>query len=169
MRKFTYSIRKNKSSRNHEKIRLRKKVFKSYAQKCTLPLVLILIIDSEIDGMVWNIKNWRSQEKSTAFSWNKEILKLCFKGALSCPRQFLATESPLKMMENAFYFTLKALFVLKRFKFLCWLFGQVEKRLDLKDKVNFKNYITTWETNNWNAHVYCIYLLTRLCCHKFWH
>ena len=40
------------------------------------------------------------------------------KGALSGLRQFLATESPLKMMKNAFYFTLKALFVLKIFKFL---------------------------------------------------
>ena len=42
----------------------------------------------------------------------------CFKGALWGLRQFLATESPLKMMKNAFYFTLKALFVLKIFKFL---------------------------------------------------
>ena len=41
-----------------------------------------------------------------------------FKDALSDLRQFLATESPLKMMKNAFYFTLKALFVLKIFKFL---------------------------------------------------
>ena len=40
------------------------------------------------------------------------------KGALSDLRQFLATESPLKMMDNAFYFTSKALFVLKIFKFL---------------------------------------------------
>ena len=27
------------------------------------------------------------------------------KGAPSCPRQFLETEDPLKMMKNAFYFT----------------------------------------------------------------
>ena len=40
------------------------------------------------------------------------------KGALSGLRQFLATESPLKMMKNAFYFTLKAFFVLKIFTFL---------------------------------------------------
>ena len=39
------------------------------------------------------------------------------KGALSGLRQFLATESPLQMMKNAFYFTSKALFVLKIFKF----------------------------------------------------
>ena len=41
-----------------------------------------------------------------------------FKGALAGLRQFLANESPLKMMKNAFYFTLKALLVLKIFKFL---------------------------------------------------
>ena len=40
-----------------------------------------------------------------------------FKGVLSGLRQVLATESPLKMMKNAFYFTSKALFVLKIFKF----------------------------------------------------
>ena len=40
------------------------------------------------------------------------------KGTLSRLRQFLATESPFKVMKNAFYFTLKALFVLKVFKFL---------------------------------------------------
>ena len=41
-----------------------------------------------------------------------------FKGALSGLKQFLATESPLKMMKNAFNFTSKALSVLKIFKFL---------------------------------------------------
>ena len=46
--------------------------------------------------------------------------------------QFLITESPLKIMENAFYFTLKALFVLKIFKFLSWLFGHVEKMARLE-------------------------------------
>ena len=40
------------------------------------------------------------------------------KGAFSGLRQFLATESPLKMMKNAFYFNSKALFVLKIFKLL---------------------------------------------------
>ena len=40
------------------------------------------------------------------------------KGALSGPRQFLATESPFKMMKNAFYFTSTALFVLQIFKCL---------------------------------------------------
>ena len=53
-----------------------------------------------------------------------------FKGALSGRRQFLATESPLKMMKNVFYFISKALFVFKIFKFFSWLFGHVSKRLD---------------------------------------
>ena len=43
---------------------------------------------------------------------------LCVEGALSGLRQFLATESLLKGMKNVFYFALKALFVLKIFKFL---------------------------------------------------
>ena len=47
-------------------------------------------------------------------------------------RQFLITENPLKMMKNAFYFTLKALFILKIFKFLSWLFRHVEKTARLE-------------------------------------
>ena len=38
--------------------------------------------------------------------------------ALSDLRQYFATESPLKVIKNAFYFTSKALFVLKIFKSL---------------------------------------------------
>ena len=33
---------------------------------------------------------------------------MCVKGALSGLRQFLTTETPLKMMKNSFYFTSKA-------------------------------------------------------------
>ena len=40
------------------------------------------------------------------------------KGTLEGLSKFLITESPLQMMKNAFYFTLKALFVLNVFKFL---------------------------------------------------
>ena len=45
-------------------------------------------------------------------------LSIVLKGALSGLRQFLAIETALKMMKNAFYFTSKALFVLKIFSFL---------------------------------------------------
>ena len=58
------------------------------------------------------------------------------------------------MMKNAFYFTSKALYVLKIFEFLSLLFGHVAKRLDQNDKVNFKIYdITAWLTNNCNTHI----------------
>ena len=43
----------------------------------------------------------------------------------------MGTENPLKLMKNAFCFTLKALFVLKTF-------GHIEKRFDKEDQVNFK-------------------------------
>ena len=77
-----------------------------------------------------------------------------FKGAPSGLRQFLATESLLKIMKNAFYFTLKAFFVPKIFKFLSWFFGHVVKLLDYKDKANFKIHdVTTWLTNNCKAHI----------------
>ena len=44
------------------------------------------------------------------------------KGALPGLRQLLATESSLKMMKNAFYFILKALFVHKIFKTFVLIF-----------------------------------------------
>ena len=56
--------------------------------------------------------------------------QIIIKGALPGLRQFLASKSPLKMMKNAFYFTSKALFVLKLFKFLSGFFGHVVKWLD---------------------------------------
>ena len=62
------------------------------------------------------------QETNTTTKW--------LKCTVSGLRQFLAFESPLKMGKNVFYFTAKALFDLKIFKFLSWVFYQVEKRLD---------------------------------------
>ena len=55
---------------------------------------------------------------------------LWFKVGLSPSKKFCVIyliENPLKMMKNAFYFTLKALFVLKIFKFFSRLFGHVGK------------------------------------------
>ena len=57
-------------------------------------------------------------------------------------------------MKNAFYFSSKALYVLKIFKFLHWLFGLVAKRPDKKDKVNFKfSDVTAWLTNNRDTYI----------------
>ena len=58
------------------------------------------------------------------------------------------------MMKNPFCLTLKALSVLKIFKFVSWLSDHVEKRLDQKDKVNFRIYeVISWLINNCNTHV----------------
>ena len=49
------------------------------------------------------------------------------------------------MMTDAFYFILKALFVLKIFK---------SERLDQKDKVSFKIYdVAAWLTENYDTHI----------------
>ena len=58
------------------------------------------------------------------------------KGTLSGLRQFFAAKSPLEMMKNTFYFTSKALFVLKIFKLvfilIVWSFSKTTwlERLD---------------------------------------
>ena len=62
----------------------------------------------------------------------KKIINDTIKGEFSGLRQNLATESPLKMMKNAFHFTLKSLFVLKIFKFcldflVMWKNGLIRK------------------------------------------
>ena len=89
--------------------------------------------------------SWTEIKKMNAIANNVQVKE--FKGTLSGLRQFLASESPLKMMKSAFYFTSKALFILKIFKFLPWRSGHVGKRFDKKDKVNFKFYhVTAWLT-----------------------
>ena len=76
------------------------------------------------------------------------------KDAVSGLRKFLATESPFKMMRNAFCFTSKPLFLLKIFRFLSWFFVDVTERRDKKDHVNFKFYdVNAWLTNNHNTHI----------------
>ena len=60
--------------------------------------------------------------------------------------------SPSKMMKYAYYFILKALFILKMFKFLSWLFGHLEKTAWFeKDKINLETY----DVNNKLQYTYC--------------
>ena len=69
----------------------------------------------------WTIKDTTNvyEDQKTAVKPFKRGNFLCiFKSALEGLRQFLITESSLKMIKNAFYFTLKALFILKIFTFL---------------------------------------------------
>ena len=69
-------------------------------------------------------------------------------------RQFLATESPLKVTKNGFYFALKVLFIYEIFQFLFRIFGHIGKRLDKKAKVNFRIYdATNLITNRYNTHI----------------
>ena len=65
--------------------------------------------------------------------WLQNILRVfnfAIKGTLSSLKQFFAFESPIKNTKIAFYFTLKAFFVLEIFKFLSWIFVCEGKRLD---------------------------------------
>ena len=58
------------------------------------------------------------------------------------------------MMKNAFYFILKALFILKIFKVCHDVFSLVEKQFDKKANGNFKIFdIIDWEPNNYNIHI----------------
>ena len=58
------------------------------------------------------------------------------------------------MMKNDFYFTLKAFFVLKMFKFFSQIFRLVEKTTWLERWLNFKIHdFTTWLSDNFNTHI----------------
>ena len=74
---------------------------------------------------LWKICLCQSQNSKKTNQKNQRVWFL--KSAHSGLRQFLTTESPLKMMKNVFYFTIKALFVLKISKVLSWRFGHTEK------------------------------------------
>ena len=54
-------------------------------------------------------------------------------------------------MKNTFYFILKALFVLKIFIFLFWLFDHVGKQLDEEANINFKNIQKSCNEEEWGG------------------
>ena len=61
---------------------------------------------------------------------------------------------PFKIMKNAFYFILKALFLFKIFKFFVLTFWSCKKTGWLERKINFKIHnITTWLVDNCNKHI----------------
>ena len=78
------------------------------------------------------------------------MLNRVLKSDSHLPKKIICfNDSPSKMIENAFYFILKVLFVFKIFKVL-----HVEKRLDKKDEVNFEIYeVTAWLRKNYNTHI----------------
>ena len=85
---------------------------------------------------------------------NEKFLKL---HALSHSRKVhfrCLNQSPLKMIKNPFYFTLKVLFIISRYLDFCpHFYGHVGKQFDKRTMVNFKICnIKNWETNNCNIH-----------------
>ena len=89
-------------------------------------------------------------EKSAAFV--KKTFSRRFKAAVLGLRQSLATDSPFKIMKNAFHFTLKALFILKMINFCPDFFVMQEN--GLIRNVNFKIYdVTNWEKINYDTHI----------------
>ena len=55
-------------------------------------------------------------------------------------------------MKNAFYFILKALFVLKIFTFLSYVLVMWKKQLNYKEKVNFSICdVKAWLKSNYNT------------------
>ena len=81
----------------------------------------------------------------------------CFKVALSGLGQFLAFENPLKMMKNAFYFTLKARFVLNILNF-CLGFLVMQKE-DLIRKIRL---ISKFMTSQFGSITIAIHILTNI-------
>ena len=76
---------------------------------------------SYIGSKLWNLVPTEYKAITSAVNLESALLGL---------RQFLATESPFKKVKNGFYFTLKILFVLMKFRFLSWIFGHVKNRFD---------------------------------------
>ena len=100
--------------------------------------------------LFWSIFLIKSQAFQSATLLKKKLQQSCFavkfakflKAHSQVWDNFLASENPLKVMENAF-FTSKVFFVLNIFRFLLWPFGHVAKRLHEKDKS-----VTVSLTNN---------------------
>ena len=92
--------------------------------------VLLAFIFPDLVWRWWHIINKYSMPFFGLISKLFTPDNIIFNSGLSPSKNICFTcliESPLKMMENAFYFILKALFVLKIFKFLSRLFGLVGK------------------------------------------
>ena len=126
---------------------------RSYLFQKIFTIILLLIIKKEIPFLIiesiFNIFDYMLPDLIKRCIMHYEYLK-----ALSSQRQFLA--NPLKMMKNTLYFILKALLVLKIFKFMSWRFGHVENSLirKIRKRKNFKIHdFKTWLTNNCNTHI----------------
>ena len=90
-------------------------------------------------------------------SWSNELTILsALKSDSHLPKIVLLFPllKSLKIDEKCFYFISKALFILKIFKFLPWLWWKMKKQLDWKENFHFEVHdVTIWLTNNYNANI----------------
>ena len=110
----------------------------------------IIVTNGALNYYIWPQKKKKLHLQSGGWHW-QGVPSGFIKNALWSLRQFLATQSPAIMMKNAFYFTLKAFFVHKIFKFLS--FWSCIKTAWLESKVNFELFdVISWLTSNCNKH-----------------
>ena len=121
----------------------------------------------------WRCKNRLQQNQHTVTEWinvSNNIIEMPnlsianFKVGLSPSKNILFyffNESSLKMMKNAFYFILKALFVLKIFKFLSWHLGHVEKTAYIIKKIKLISKFLTSEPGQQTITMYILPNISR--------
>ena len=107
--------------------------FYRYLKKMLFVLVLIPVLKQQFNEFINGKSRANRDQKSKMVVKKVNMVKILWKLKSDChlPKNifsFCFNDSPSKMMRNAFYFFLKALFVLKIFKFLSLHFGHVDKR-----------------------------------------
>ena len=127
---------------------------------CLAQFVVLVALDLEIDINLFPCKPclFSFSQLQTALSYPTAMISFDQKGlgikvGLSPFKKIVFiyfNESPLKMMKNAFYFMLKAIFIFEMFTFLCWLY--------MKTMVNFKIYVVTNWTQIITMHILPIIL-----------
>ena len=132
-------------------------LWKSYICFCILWLLSLFLLSLLLLLLSLGFLN----KNSLLFLWSKLNVCFCFlqfrlvlKSDSHPSRKFFTcfNDNCSEVMKNAFYFVLIALFVLKIFKFLSWVFGHVEKLAWLERYVSFEIYdVTAWSTNNYNT------------------
>ena len=82
-------------------------------------MTLVLVLQKE-ELAIFSVKLTTKRSSVLKKIINVDIFEMhgIIKGLFSGLRQFLATESPVKMMKNTFYFLLQVLFVFNIFKIL---------------------------------------------------
>ena len=98
-----------------------------------LKACILLKRDSNTGFFLWTLRNFQEH-----LFWRRSA-NGCFWNALKA--YFICFNvSSLKIIKNGFYLILKALFVIKIFKFLSWSFGLVEETAWIEIQGQFENF-----------------------------